>query len=461
MAPSRTILTSTFVASIGIILLLMSPLFMANLVESGELDEFLTVGGTSQSELAGLEETGDLGFVELPENTPNAFQRGDFEHSCRDSSIPATIAEVTNGIVTNTTTNLSFFGDSYGAVVVDLRGKVPDANRHAFPDSEGFLPGGTDTCHITFYMNVTRSDIEDGERFRFVLHEDTPRTYDFVSMWAQQRLPLGGLTDEVLIDHTTDDYQTGTLMEIPITTIDSLLVAGTFPENVPAGEDFVLKLNLVGTFDDVPVEGDLLVYDWEITKSRDGLLDNENKLIFFNIGYVLIGGLLLVIASPWVAWTDLFGGRSARRDRRGQSNTLGAIVIIGIALIAAMFIFAGGRLSGFFTTSLLPLSLAVLGVSLVAMTSPGKSRPGLTLFLALTAGVIGWSVGVALQANWLPYDKLYVVPFVEVASGQVSGISAFALSAFFVVLVQILGTLLAGFNATQTIATDEVVSLAQ
>lgn len=453
MAASRTILTSTFVASIGIIVLLMSPLFVANAIESGELDDFFSLGGTSFETVIPYDTDADIGSDDLKEDNPSLIVSGNSILQC---DIAATLTKrVFDGAATNLSTNLSHFGGGYYSYV------------HTDPGCDGdpFTIASTDFSAMVFVFEADKADIMMSEGVNFVVHLETITTFSHVELQFTTVETSTGrfVAPTVTVSDRLDnlDMDSGDLWSFPLTTQDRLLIGGSFPDTPAVGDRHAFTVFAFADHTDLPATSEVVVFDGETVKTRDGLLTGETKLLAFNIGYILIGGLLLVIASPWVAWTDLFGGRSARRDRRGQTNTLATIVIIGIALIAIMFIFAGGRFSGFFTASLLPLSLAVLGVSLVAMTSPGKTRPGLTLLLALTAGVIGWSVGVAIQANWLAYDKLYVVPFVEIASGQISGVSAFALSAFFVVVVQILGTLLAGFNATQTIATDDVVSLAQ
>lgn len=461
----RGVLTSTFVASALFVLLLLAPLIFANIVDQGELDNFFSVGGTSDEVIMGIEKTSDIGSHSISEPFPTQTVQGDWQIQC-DSIAVTSITEAVTSTVTNATTNLTFFGESYASLVTDYRGKSPDTNLFTGPDADGIAPIGPpfDSCRIRFAMNVTVEDMEGAQGLNFVLHEDENVTYIAATLAIFSFEASGSGIASQSIHHFDKPYSTGTLLSFPITTLDGLLAKGTFA-NLDPTDDLVMEVILYADVSVMPKEGEVLVWDMELTKSRTGVLDNEGKIIAFNIGYVLIGGLLVVVATPFVKWTDIFGGfggrRSARRDRRGIGTTMGGIIVALIIILALIFFFGGGSFRGLFTFALLPTSLAIAAVALVAMTTRGRTNPAFVWIMAGIAGLLGFLVGQSIQNNWIPYDALYVGAFVDVITGNISGVSAFAITAFFVVVVQIAGTIVLLFNAVQTITTDDQVSLVQ
>lgn len=452
---ARDKLFSTMVASILFIGLLVAPLLFAQNVNESELSAFTL--GVSQDPTGSIENAADLvGYVINEQNPTLNGQRGTMVVDGKESGLRK--LEMSTAIASNLSTNLTTFGDGYASGVIDLRATAFDANFYDCATGGA----GTDCSRVAYSWNFDPDDFLGAESISFIVHDTgANRTYEAYEVVISETGPTaGGIHSLSVSGYVVADYTSGSTLDVLITTQAKLLYRNIFGDNAPAtGNDLTIRFNLYADFTLMPKDGDLQIYDMQFAKTRDNLLSNENKLIAFNIGYALIGGLLVVIATPWVSFNDIFGRMG--RNRRGEGRfggALGMIAVLGLIVVAVVMFRSGGSFAGFFTASLLPLSLATMAVLLVSLTTRGKSNRGFTLAMAAIAGVLAWMLGQSIQNNWLAYDELYVAPFVNVLSGGASLTDAFALSAFFVVVVQIAGTLVALFNITRTITTDQVVS---
>lgn len=452
----RMSLMSTLVASLLFVALMVAPLWFADTVESGELDAFAL--GISSTPYAGLETEEDIPVMPILEAPVAISPDGDARWECKDGAVFHKASQASN-LQTNISAPM-IFGESYGSFVIDTDGAVGDTNQGTF--------GSSGWCLLSIRYNVTKADLVNADVISHMITTSGNFTWDFVGIAAAQYDAAGVLVNAIelndRLDYTT--YSDATQGAIPITTTKKLLMDGTFPDVLPAGNFLTVA---VSYFEDVdenfPQDTDIVIHDLAIEGERDGLLSNQNKLITFNIAYVLIGGLLVIIATPWVSWDQLFG--AVKGGRPGKKGAMGgmsmwAVVVLAVAALGAYLIFGGGgSFTTVFSASLLPLSLAIFGVLLVAMTTKGQSNKGFSFVMGALAAVMGWFLGTAVQGTWLPFDKVYVAPFVEVVSGNVGLTSVFELSAFFVVVVQILGVLVALYNIALTFSSDERVSLVQ
>lgn len=447
-------LMSTLVASLLFVGLLIAPAWWGQQVESGELDAFSL--GLSSTPFSGMETAADAHPIGVLEAPVAVTVPGAATWLCKEGAVFVTQSQ--DVTVQTNISNPNTLGDGYASFVTDTAGYVGDTNRGTF--------GSDAWCNLKLRTNVTKADMIATDVIGVYVETTANFTWDFIGLTVIQVTDATGVVvDSVpLNDRLVSDLVDSVAETWPMTTQNKLLVSGTFPDTLPAGQSLQLVVDLFEdvTDGDFPQEGDIVIYDVSLEGERDGLLNNQNKLITFNIGYVLIGGLLVVIATPWVSWDSLFGGVSKLgRNRRGSMMSLGGIVVLGVGVLAAALIFSGGSFTGLFTASLLPLSLAIMGVALVALSTKGKSNPGFAFVMAALAALMGWFLGVAVQDSWLAYDKLYVAPFVEVITGNVGLTSVFELSAFFVVAVQIAGILVALYNIVSTFTSDDRVSIVQ
>lgn len=439
-------LYSSLIASVLFIALLIAPLWFADYVETGELDDWGL--GHSLEEFLGAESASDLDPLNLKEENPAAVTNSNYMTECGVSDVIS--KRGSTGSITNLTTNLTIFGDHYASIVIE------DAD---ICDSDMFTIAGKDYSASVYYFNWSVEEVVEAEAFRFVIHPDVNATYSYAEVQFVEIDDTTGAINKaaVLSDRLQNEgVEAGVVNDFPVTTQKRLLLDNAFADEAPTGYSHRLRLIAFAVFDDLPSTGEVVVYDAELSKERSGMLSNTGKLIAFNVGYVLIGGLLVVIATPWISFADIFGG--GRPGRRGSQSSIGIIAVVGLLVLGGAFIFAGGSFQTFLAGSLLPFSLAALGVAVIALTTRGKSNRSMTWALAGLAGVFGYLLGQSIQSNWLPYDALYVAQFGSVLTGGASLTSAFALSAFFVVVVQIAGTLVALYNIAATISTDETAT---
>lgn len=445
-----------------LIVAIMAIPWVAQSVESGETSVF-TVGGLSMEPVFGLEN--DTGVIEKfpraqtqPAVTFNADSVWQCENGVGDLYRPH---NSTVGVVGNATP----LGNSYGSYIVDLGGNVATENKF-----DVVAGGGEDSCRMAFYYNVTKEDLLASDALSYFLDfGDGTLEWDYVEVVVHQYNLVTGVdtVPSIAIIKALDNavYDTGQVDSIPITTTDKLLIDASFADTIPAADRLYLTIVYYTDWSDMPDEGDLIQHDFELQSERTGALDQSARLTVTNIiGIILIagGGIL---ALPQVELSDIIpSGKRSRMGKKGATDTGGAsmVVVIGALALAiiAMWWFGGfSSLTDAFTISILPLSLAATGVALVAFSTMGQKNPGMTWVLAALTGLLGWIIGLTVQSQWLAYDKLYVVPFLDLITGNVAGTSLFQFTAALVVAAQIFAILVMAYNALSTIRSDDGLQL--
>lgn len=467
MARKTNKLMSSLIASLLFVGLLLTPLYIADMQQTNELADISL--GTAILEGVGLEDNSSIPGDFLIDDF-DGDRVATFKTACQ---IGGSVRAQSHIGTIGGRGNLTGWGDNVSSTVLDITAPPYDTARFDIDND-----GTGDSCQFLAFYNLSKADMLSSDAFAFSVNTDLGNAsyvaYSLSFVTFSSLSEFGGVigvhdvNDAVsYASWTVKDFNDGDVVFTPITTQDKLLINGNIVDDADltaTQRNMVVIGWYVDDGDlDIMEDGDLVVLDWTTLSTREGLLAGEGKIITFNIAFALIGGLLVIIATPWVSFQDIFGkmgGKRKRGDNRGADDGRSVLLWLGVAVvgIGAWMVFGNtgtGGISGFFTASLLPLSLATVGVLIVALTTKGSSNRGFAVIMATIAGVLGWMVGQSIQTNWLPYDALYVANFVDVISGGTALTNAFALSAFFVVAVQILGILVGVYNIATTVGTDE------
>lgn len=459
MTNGASMLTSFLGALLLIATVLAVPWIAAD-IESGESSIF-TVGGLSLEPVAGIDADADvLGTAGRTQTNGGAsvFSDGSVFFICEGGvGLTRTVMVAT---VTNLSTNLSVFGEEYASVVLDRPAAECDPQASA-------VPGVTaDLFQLQVFWNVDRGEIFDSEVLSIVINGDSNATMSGFSVDYLVADGPGTLTVALTDIYEVEPLQActtcafGTPISVPLTTQDRLSIQGLDPSDGNDAE--YIRWIFFFTAGEMPDDGEVLIFDEQVSKTRDGLLNAQNRLIFVNV----VGGTLILIgaalALPRVTIQNIFRGGGMRGDKNGVGSGVSIMTVVVVLLVALVLLwFFGGdtTFADTFTVSILPLFLAVLAFSLVAFTTQGRTQRPFALVLAGLSGIFSWLVGVAIQNSWVDFDRLYVRPTVDLFSGNLTGATFFEATAAYVVIAIVIALGVMTFNVLSTIGTDERIKL--
>lgn len=290
-------------ASIAFAAWLILPALFAGVVTSGELDAFGVGVSTDPVKVFDTEEDAPTGAFQTV-NTPTTIP-ADMGIECEVLTVRTSRGDV--AAATNVSTPLAHFSDGY------YGGLMPNPGC----DGGGTDIGGTDFAFLQFWFEVDRDDVVGSEVFNFVLHTDPNITFAHYKIELQTMdTAVGnflGPSVTIVFAADNDGFKTGIPLNVPLTTVSRLLAQNAMPEFPAPGERTVLRFIAYAPFDDMPANGELVIFDAELAETRDKVLTSAGTIIAFNFAWSALSVPIILAATPWITWRDILTFGRGRR----------------------------------------------------------------------------------------------------------------------------------------------------
>lgn len=308
--PTRGSFWTSFIGAMILIGAIIAVPLVAEQVESGE-SAFFAAGGLSLETVAGIQTANDLLPVmkrNVNDGVDGSDVLGNVFVECEGAG--GFTNRITDAEPQNLSTNLTVFDGAYASTVLVMGGSSSICNDVALPGGNDI---GTPAIRHIFYMHVDKQDMLDTEVIRFVAHADENYTILAVAVNFKVQAGTGAgfpaqegtYQIQSPVDSPTGAY--GAVYEIPLTTQDRLQIDNVDAPSSAIFEEF-LQVQLYVKAADSPDIGELVIYDMDLMKSREGALTSTSRLIMTN----LVGGVFItlggILALPRVDASDLLPG---------------------------------------------------------------------------------------------------------------------------------------------------------